>query len=136
VRPAVARAPGVGDHREALWDRSAATAGAFPGLTLGLEPTPYSVRSPLASERGSGPALDAKTKWRPRCRGSVRFVTWSKLLHRLIFLLDCVKYGESPQEVQNMRKYSNAAKVEAMREERVWSQEQLAPVSGVSVRTI
>ncbi len=35
-----------------------------------------------------------------------------------------------------MRKYSYAAKVKAMREERAWPQEQLAVVSGVSVRTI
>jgi len=35
-----------------------------------------------------------------------------------------------------MRKYSYAAKVKKMREERAWPQEQLAAVSGVSVRTI
>jgi len=35
-----------------------------------------------------------------------------------------------------MRKYSYAAKVKAMRGERAWSQEQLAAVSDVSVRTI
>jgi len=42
--------------------------------------------SGLPSPAQVSAALDAKTKWRPRCWGSVRFVTWSKPLHRLIFL--------------------------------------------------
>src|SRR5262249_42316430 len=41
-----------------------------------------------------------------------------------------------PPEDVTMNEHSYGAKVKAMREERAWPQEQLAEVSGVSVRTI